>query len=255
MKWYGVILVLSGIPLGIGMGRSLEEGRTFLLEESQTYAQKLYLPLFSYQKEQESEREEIFWLPLHVWMPLAGYLEDQTEKRGKEEPAEAGYTGRGIILFFPNALRTNGFIGNCYVSQNYAKMENAGLPRGNIMFSQDQIDFGFKPGNIYVVSYTCAKEPGEMVQEAVSVTLEKMHPCADYAKVWIDGNGEVNTAEETVLQTGDIAQVRYVGLITAYRTDNGTGYISGEYWFHVNNLTDAGEASQLVLGRRVSFTI
>lgn len=51
MKWYGVILVLSGIPLGIGMGRSLEEGRTFLLEESQTYAQKLYLPLFSYQKE------------------------------------------------------------------------------------------------------------------------------------------------------------------------------------------------------------
>ena len=91
-------------------------------------------------------------------------------------------------------------------------MENAGLPRGNIMFSQDQIDFGFKPGNIYVVSYTCAKEPGEMVQEAVSVTLEKMHPCADYAKVWIDGNGEVNTAEETVLQTGDIAQVRYVGL-------------------------------------------
>lgn len=134
-------------------------------------------------------------------------------------------------------------------------MENAGLPRGNIMFSQDQIDFGFKLGNIYVVSYTCAKEPGEMVQEAVSVTLEKMHPCADYAKVWIDGNGEVNTAEETVLQTGDIAQVRYVGLITAYRTDNGTGYISGEYWFHVNNLTDAGEASQLVLGRRVSFTI
>lgn len=123
------------------------------------------------------------------------------------------------------------------------------------MFSQDQIDFGFKLGNIYVVSYTCAKEPGEMVQEAVSVTLEKMHLCADYAKVWIDGNGEVNTAEETVLQTGDIAQVRYVGLITAYRTDNGTGYISGEYWFHVNNLTDAGEASQLVLGRRVSFTI
>ena len=57
MKWYGVILVLSGIPLGIGMGRSLEEGRTFLLEESQTYAQKLYLPLFLYQKEQESERE------------------------------------------------------------------------------------------------------------------------------------------------------------------------------------------------------
>lgn len=174
---------------------------------------------------------------------------------GKEEPVEAGYTGKGIILFFPNALRTNGFIGNCYVSQNYAKMENAGLPRGNIMFSQDQIDFGFKPGNIYVVSYTCAKEPGEVVQEAVSVTLEKMYPYADYAKVWIDGNGEVNTAEETVLQTGDIAQVRYVGLITAYRTDNGTGYISGEYWFHVNNLTDAGEASQLVLGRRVSFTL
>ena len=27
-------------------------------------------------------------LPLHVWMPLAGYPEDQTEKRGKEEPAE-----------------------------------------------------------------------------------------------------------------------------------------------------------------------
>ena len=173
----------------------------------------------------------------------------------KLSQTEAIYRFFDGSFFFPNALRTNGFIGNCYVSQNYAKMENAGLPRGNIMFSQDQIDFGFKPGNIYVVSYTCAKEPGEMVQEAVSVTLEKMHPCADYAKVWIDGNGEVNTAEETVLQTGDIAQVRYVGLITAYRTDNGTGYISGEYWFHVNNLTDAGEASQLVLGRRVSFTL
>ena len=110
---------------------------------------------------------------------------------GKEEPAEAGYTGRGIILFFPNALRTNGFIGNCYVSQNYAKMENAGLPRGNIMFSQEQIDFGFKPGNIYVVSYTCAKEPGEVVQEAVSVTLEKMYPYADYAKVSIKEHGKI----------------------------------------------------------------
>ena len=64
-------------------GPVIGRGRTFLLEESQTYAQKLYLPLFSYQKEQESEREEIFWLPLHVWMPLAGYLEDQTEKTGK----------------------------------------------------------------------------------------------------------------------------------------------------------------------------
>ena len=152
-----------------------------------------------------------------------------------------------------------------------------------------------------MVSYTCAKEPGEVVQEAVSVTLEKMYPYADYAKVWIDGNGEVKMlpvsvfyakkfvgqdvevllsngertvgklkeytdekltlltgddgAEETVLQTEDIAQVRYFGPITAYRTDNGTGYISGEYWFHVNNLTDAGEASQLVLGRRVSFTL
>ena len=83
MKWYGVILVLSGIPLGIGMGRSLEEGRTFLLEESQTYAQKLYLPLFSYQKEQGTEREEIFWHPLHEWMPLAEYLEAKTEKRRK----------------------------------------------------------------------------------------------------------------------------------------------------------------------------
>ena len=70
------------------MGRSLEEGRTFLLEESQIYAQKLYLPLFSYQKEQESEKEGIFKIPLHVWMPLAGYLEDQIEKRGKEEQAE-----------------------------------------------------------------------------------------------------------------------------------------------------------------------
>lgn len=118
-----------------------------------------------------------------------------------------------------------------------------------------------------MVSYTCAKEPGEVVQEAVSVTLEKMYPYADYAKVWIDGNGEVKMlpvsvfyakkfvgqdvevllsngertvgklkeytdekltllagddgAEETVLQTGDIAQVRYFGPITAYRTDNG----------------------------------
>ena len=43
---------------------------------------------FSYQKEQGTEREEIFRLPLHVWMPLAGYPEDQTEKRGKEEPVE-----------------------------------------------------------------------------------------------------------------------------------------------------------------------
>ncbi len=156
-------------------------------------------------------------------------------------------------FIFPNALRTNGFIGNCYVSQNYAKMERRDCAR-NIMFSQDQIDFGFKPGNIYVVSYTCAKEPGEMVQEAVSVTLEKMHPCADYAKVWIDGNGEVirrrDGAADRRYRAGTVC-----GNITAYRTDNGTGYISGEYWFHVNNLTDAGEASQLVLGRRVSFTI
>ena len=119
-------------------------------------------------------------------------------------------------------------------------MENAGLPRGNIMFSQDQIDFGFKLGNIYVVSYTCAKEPGEMVQEAVQCDAGEDAPCADYAKVWIDGNGEVNTAEETVLQTERYRAGTVYWTHTAYRTDNGTGYISGEYWFHVNNLTDAG---------------
>ena len=55
------------------------------------------------------------------------------------------------------------------------------------MFSQDQIDFGFKLGNIYVVSYTCAKEPGEMVQEAVSVTLEKMHPVRIMRKCGLTG--------------------------------------------------------------------
>lgn len=92
MKWYGVILVLSGIPLGIGMGRSLEEGRTFLLEESQTYAQKLYLPLFSYQKEQESEREEIFRLPLHV-MDAVGRISGRSDrKKGKERTG--GSVGR-----------------------------------------------------------------------------------------------------------------------------------------------------------------
>lgn len=31
MKWYGVILVLAGIPLGIRMGRSLEEGENIFI--------------------------------------------------------------------------------------------------------------------------------------------------------------------------------------------------------------------------------
>ncbi len=88
MKWYGVILVLSGIPLGIGMGRSLEEGRTFLLEESQTYAQKLYLPLFSYQKEQGIRKGRDLQDSTSCVDAVGRISEDQTEKRGKEEPVE-----------------------------------------------------------------------------------------------------------------------------------------------------------------------
>ncbi len=69
----------------IGRGENI-----FIRRKSDLCAEIVPSAFFSYQKEQGTEREEIFRLPLHVWMPLAGYLEDQTEKKGK------GRTGGSI---------------------------------------------------------------------------------------------------------------------------------------------------------------
>lgn len=88
MKWYGVILVLSGIPLGIGMGRSLEGENIFIRRKSDLCAEIVPSAFFLSERTKESERGRDLAGFRHVWMPLAGYLEDQTEKRGKEEPTE-----------------------------------------------------------------------------------------------------------------------------------------------------------------------
>ncbi|MDO4345168.1 MAG: ATP-binding protein [Eubacteriales bacterium] len=61
-------------------------------------------------------------------------------------------------------------------------------------------------------------------------------------------------ARETYHQR-DILKARYCGVITSYRPDNGTGYLSGEYWFHINNLRDYRDVQKVKLGAGVVFTV
>ncbi len=64
----------------------------------------------------------------------------------------------------------------------------------------------------------------------------------------VDGN------EERAIRTGDILRVFYFGTVTAYQPNSGTGFINGQYWFHVNNFTDMNQVVYLKVGASVRFS-
>lgn len=56
------------------------------------------------------------------------------------------------------------------------------------------------------------------------------------------------------VNTEDILRVFYCGTVTAYQSNNGTGFINGQYWFHVNNFADKDQILRLEAGVSVRFT-
>lgn len=52
----------------------------------------------------------------------------------------------------------------------------------------------------------------------------------------------------------NILRVFYYGTVTAYQPNNGTGFINGQYWFHVNNFADMNQILRLEVGSSVRFT-
>ncbi len=121
------------------------------------------------------------------------------EKEDIDRAEPAAFRGMGAVLFFPSQSGGCGYIGSEYRSRTYCKMKECESVRGNVSFTEDQIDFSHDRGYIYVVSYTCAGDPSENVQKAVTVRLEKKFPYADYAKVWIDEKDEIKTLPASVL--------------------------------------------------------
>ena len=61
-------------------------------------------------------------------------------------------------------------------------------------------------------------------------------------------------AGSTSIGLDDIVRVFYYGTVTAYQSNNGTGFINGQYWFHVNNFLDPDQVRQLEPGVSVRFS-
>lgn len=57
-----------------------------------------------------------------------------------------------------------------------------------------------------------------------------------------------------VLRKENIRRVFYHGIVTAYQPNNGTGFINGQYWFHVNSFADMNEILRLEVGSSVRYT-
>lgn len=60
--------------------------------------------------------------------------------------------------------------------------------------------------------------------------------------------------EQITIKAEDIARVFYSGIVTAYQPNNGTGFINGQYWFHVNNFSDKDHILRLEVGSSVKYT-
>lgn len=76
-------------------------------------------------------------------------------------------------------------------------------------------------------------------------------------KLTAESDGEITVSDktgETQVKTEDILRVFYCGTVTAYQANNGTGFINGQYWFHVNNFTDKNQILRLEIGVPVRFT-
>lgn len=74
------------------------------------------------------------------------------------------------------------------------------------------------------------------------------------SEITVLNNDEPDLSKE-IYEKRDIMKARFYGVVTSYRSENGTGYLNGEYWFHINNLRDFRDASKIKKGSRVIFAI
>ena len=224
-----------------------------------------------------------------------GLIAKDVEVEGITKEAEENFK-TGIILVTPNKLNLYGFIGAEFVSKSYSLLTRTTMPRGTVTFTGDQITFPINSHNVYVVRYLCRE--GAVLHKATKIELIDMYPKAEYAKVWIDGDGQIRkmplsvayldrvigqevdvltSAGETVFGTiaatnetevtlrrgqdtavikkEDISQIFFYGTVTDYQS-NGTGFINGYFWFHINSFMDTEIQQRGVrLGSRVKFTL
>lgn len=114
-------------------------------------------------------------------------------------------------------------------------------------------------GEVKVLPFSLAYLPN-FVHCDVEISLKSGEVVNGYladsteSRVTVLNNDEQNPSRENYDKV-DILKVRFYGIITSYRSDNGTGYLNGEYWFHVNNLRDFRDVSKVKLGSRVIFAL
>lgn len=120
---------------------------------------------------------------------IAKSIKIEGEKAENDSYAPAEYTGKGILWFTSDY---SGFIFKEFITDGYQKLHNLKeKPRGSVSFTRNQIDFDCEWEKIYVVSYTCVGNPEDSVQPALTVQLERTYPYTDYARVWINEEGEI----------------------------------------------------------------
>ncbi len=75
--------------------------------------------------------------------------------------------------------------------------------------------------------------------------------------LWVSNEKVVlgTNAEKKTIEMENILRVFYFGTVTAYQPNNGTGFINGQYWFHVNNFIDLNQILQLEVGTSVKFSL
>ena len=75
--------------------------------------------------------------------------------------------------------------------------------------------------------------------------------------LWVSNEKIVlgTSTEKKTIEMESVLRVFYFGTVTAYQPNNGTGFINGQYWFHVNSFVDLNQILRLEVGTSVKFSL
>lgn len=163
MERYGILLFSVVVLLRIGRNSFIEEGSIFLWKESHSHAQKLYLPLFSYQKEQNTGKENVLKKQLRLWIPLAEYLEDQAGQEESGEVLEDEETIAWILQCQANDEHAVDADGNLIDAETPVQDSIAEQPVPGIDLSLDRLrDFEYLTSNFYTIDSSTMIGPEQL---------------------------------------------------------------------------------------------
>ena len=160
---YGILLFSVVVLLRTGRNSFIEEGSMFLWRESRSHAQTLYLPLFSYQKEQDTGKGNILKKQLYLWIPLAEYLEDQASQEVSGEVLEDEETIAWILQCQANDEHAVDADGNLIGVETPVQDSVAEQPDPGVDLSLDRLrDFEYLTGNFYTIDSSTMIGPDQL---------------------------------------------------------------------------------------------